>query len=57
LTGDDAERVARQMLVAELVRKETDTKALAAGAEVKYHGTYDHIMGKDEAAPAKPDAK
>src|SRR5262245_58855126 len=40
ITGEDADRVARQALIADLVREETSTKAHAASAdaEVKYEG-------------------
>jgi EpsD family peptidyl-prolyl cis-trans isomerase len=54
LTGEEAEKAARQLLISDVVREETQTKALAAtaDAEVKYEGQYAHIMGKEE--PTKP---
>src|SRR5262249_21697313 len=54
LTGEDAERIARQALIADLVRNETNTKGLAASAdaEVKYEGPLARIMGREE--PPKP---
>jgi EpsD family peptidyl-prolyl cis-trans isomerase len=54
LTGPEAEKFAREQLIADIVREETNTKALAAAAdaEVKYEGPYASIMGKEE--PPKP---
>jgi EpsD family peptidyl-prolyl cis-trans isomerase len=54
LTGEDADRVARQALVADLVREEAGTQGLAASADaaVKYEGPYARIMGQQE--PSKP---
>jgi EpsD family peptidyl-prolyl cis-trans isomerase len=60
LIGEAAEQIARRALVGELVRSETNTKALAAAAdtEVKYEGPFVRIMGLQEPAGAKaPDGK
>jgi EpsD family peptidyl-prolyl cis-trans isomerase len=51
LTGEEAAKFAREQLVNDIVREETNTKAIAAAAdaEVKYEGPYARIMGKEEA--------
>ena len=53
LTGEEADRIARQQLIADLVREEASTKGLAAAAdaEVKYEGL-PRLMGKGGAKPA-----
>jgi EpsD family peptidyl-prolyl cis-trans isomerase len=58
LTGEEADRIARQQLIADLVREEASTKGLAAAAdaEVKYEGPFQRIMGKEE-APKPADGK
>jgi len=57
LAGEAAEQIARQALVADLIRSEAATKALAAAAdtEVKYEEPYARIMGKEK--PAESGAK
>jgi hypothetical protein len=52
LTGDDANRFARQQLLRELLRNETSKQAASAEAEVKYEGDYARIMsGQPKAEP------
>ena len=55
LTGEAAEKAARQVLIGDVVRAETNTKALAAAAdaEVKYEGPYARIMSEQAPADAK----
>jgi EpsD family peptidyl-prolyl cis-trans isomerase len=52
LTGEEAEKAARQILVSDIVREETQTKgvAAAADAETKYEGQYARIMGKEQSS-------
>jgi EpsD family peptidyl-prolyl cis-trans isomerase len=44
LTGDDANRFARQQLLRELLRTETNKQAVTAEADAKYEGDYARIM-------------
>jgi EpsD family peptidyl-prolyl cis-trans isomerase len=55
LAGEAAEQIARQALVANLIRSEANTQALAAAAdsEVKYEEPYARIMGKEKPADSK----
>lgn len=52
LAGDDAARLAQQMLLTELMKSELDKQALSAQADTRYEGDYARIMGAG-AAPAK----
>jgi EpsD family peptidyl-prolyl cis-trans isomerase len=47
LSGEDANRFARQQLLRELLQTETSKQAVSAGADVRYEGDYVRIM-KDE---------
>jgi EpsD family peptidyl-prolyl cis-trans isomerase len=52
LGGDDAVKLARQQLLRELLRTETNKQAVSAEADAKYEGDYARIMsGQPKAAP------
>jgi EpsD family peptidyl-prolyl cis-trans isomerase len=53
LTGDDASRFARQQLLRELLRTETNKEAVSAEADAKYEGDYARIMRGEPKADAK----
>lgn len=57
LTGDDAEKLARQHLLRELLQSETSKQAVSAQAEVKYEGDYARIMNGQPKAGANGDTK
>lgn len=56
LTGEDAARFARQQLLRELLRTETNKQAVSAEADAKYEGDYARIMRGEPKAGEKDKA-
>jgi EpsD family peptidyl-prolyl cis-trans isomerase len=54
LIGDDANKLARQLLVQGLLQEETSNKQPAADIEIKYEGDYARIMTAEVPANAPP---
>jgi EpsD family peptidyl-prolyl cis-trans isomerase len=53
ITGDEAAAFARQQLLRELLRSETDKQAVSAETDVKYEGDYARIMRGEPKAETK----
>ncbi len=57
LSGEDAAKLARQLLLRELMVTETNKQAVSAEADVKYEGDYARIMSSEPKVEGKKEEK